>query len=253
MLVELPACKVHEQGALFINMVCTCDLRLQEKYGFHNALLGWSGKTHGCTAQGKCLCWRYVVQLLCAVSECSPPKRTVAHHHHVTQSSHSINATGPAPLWSGRKNRGCGLCLLQTSLARLCSQFVYYLPLISTVTVPDEHHLHIMATQQLKVPCSVIAVTHAVCPHPADITGALKSALPQGSISTGCPITAYKQQEDGTIQLLGPAASSSSGASEAEVVATCNILIGEQLDHAHAPDATKMHQCQLLPWCCVYA
>ncbi|WIA35368.1 hypothetical protein OEZ86_003819 [Tetradesmus obliquus] len=60
----------------------------------------------------------------------------------------------------------------------------------------------------------------------SDITGALKAALPQGSISTGCPVTAYKQQEDGTIQLLGPAASSSSGASDTEVVATCNILIG---------------------------
>jgi hypothetical protein len=62
---------------------------------------------------------------------------------------------------------------------------------------------------------------------PADITGALKSALPEGSISTGCPITAYKQQEDGTIQLLGPAASSSSGAEDAAVIATCNILVGK--------------------------
>jgi hypothetical protein len=30
-----------------------------------------------------------------------------AHHHHVTQSSHSINAIGPAPLWSGRKREHC--------------------------------------------------------------------------------------------------------------------------------------------------
>ncbi|KAF6255561.1 hypothetical protein COO60DRAFT_1702741 [Scenedesmus sp. NREL 46B-D3] len=59
----------------------------------------------------------------------------------------------------------------------------------------------------------------------SDITGALKSALPQASISTGCPVTGYKQQDDGTIQLLGPAASSSAS-SDAEVIATCNILIG---------------------------
>jgi hypothetical protein len=31
----------------------------------------------------------------------------ITHHHHVTQSSHSINAIGPAPLWSGRKREHC--------------------------------------------------------------------------------------------------------------------------------------------------
>jgi hypothetical protein len=31
------------------------------------------------------------------------------HHHHVTQSSHSINAIGPAPLWSGRKREHCSI------------------------------------------------------------------------------------------------------------------------------------------------
>lgn len=63
---------------------------------------------------------------------------------------------------------------------------------------------------------------------PADITGALKSVLPEGSITTSCPISAYKQQQDGTIQLLAPAASSSSDSTDQAVVATCNILIGEQ-------------------------
>jgi hypothetical protein len=33
----------------------------------------------------------------------------VDHHHHVTQSSHSINAIGPAPLWSGRKREHCSI------------------------------------------------------------------------------------------------------------------------------------------------
>jgi hypothetical protein len=69
------------------------------------------------------------------------------------------------------------------------------------------------------LPCLCVCIA-------ADITGALKSALPQGSISTGCPITAYKQLEDGTIQLLGPAASSSGSSSDAEVIATCKIVIG---------------------------
>jgi hypothetical protein len=32
-----------------------------------------------------------------------------SHHHHVTQSRHSINAIGPAPLWSGRKREHCSI------------------------------------------------------------------------------------------------------------------------------------------------
>jgi hypothetical protein len=37
------------------------------------------------------------------------PCHAVHHHHHVTQSSHSINAIGPAPLWSGRKREHCSI------------------------------------------------------------------------------------------------------------------------------------------------
>jgi hypothetical protein len=81
----------------------------------------------------------------------------------------------------------------------------------------------------------------------ADITGALKSALPQGSISTGCPITAYKQLEDGTIQLLGPAASSSSDSSDAEVIATCKILIGEH-HQTSCLMGVQAHAVTLLLW-----
>jgi hypothetical protein len=33
------------------------------------------------------------------------------HHHHVTQSSHSINAIGPAPLWSGKPVSASGMGL----------------------------------------------------------------------------------------------------------------------------------------------
>jgi hypothetical protein len=31
------------------------------------------------------------------------------HHHHVTQSSHNINAIGPAPLWREMKREHCSL------------------------------------------------------------------------------------------------------------------------------------------------
>jgi 2-polyprenyl-6-methoxyphenol hydroxylase-like FAD-dependent oxidoreductase len=76
----------------------------------------------------------------------------------------------------------------------------------------------------------------------SDITAALAAALPDGSISTSCPITAYKQQQDGTIQLFTTTTTSSSSSSDAttssssaqqqeeqeqgQVVATCKALIG---------------------------
>jgi 2-polyprenyl-6-methoxyphenol hydroxylase-like FAD-dependent oxidoreductase len=86
----------------------------------------------------------------------------------------------------------------------------------------------------------------------SDITAALAAALPHGSISTSCPITAYKQQQDGTIQLFTSSRSdttnsssdaattttSSSGVQQqqeqqqeqeqqqGQVVATCKALIG---------------------------
>lgn len=80
----------------------------------------------------------------------------------------------------------------------------------------------------------------------SDITGALAAALPAGSITTSCPITAYRQQPDGTIQLLSSSSSSSGSSSSAhatadsstqqdqgqdqeqpeQVVATCRALIG---------------------------
>jgi hypothetical protein len=41
------------------------------------------------------------------------------HHHHVTQSSHSINAIGPAPLWSGRKREHCSI-MFATKLCMYC-------------------------------------------------------------------------------------------------------------------------------------
>jgi hypothetical protein len=86
----------------------------------------------------------------------------------------------------------------------------------------DQRDCHKQSRNNLVTCPACLPVCCACCA--ADITGALKSALPQGSISTGCPITAYKQLEDGTIQLLGPAASSSSGSSEAEVIATVQDL-----------------------------
>jgi hypothetical protein len=51
---------------------------------------------------------------VCRAQRLQPPtcrrsNRSPAHHHHVTQSSHSINAIGPAPLWSGRKREHCSI------------------------------------------------------------------------------------------------------------------------------------------------
>ena len=72
----------------------------------------------------------------------------------------------------------------------------------------------------------------------SDITAALAAALPEDSITTSCPITGYKQQADGTIQLYSSttasaSSSTSSSASgqeaeqpEQQAVATCKVLIG---------------------------
>jgi hypothetical protein len=43
------------------------------------------------------------------------------HHHHVTQSSHSINAIGPAPLWSGRKREHCSITVVYVVMFLLCN------------------------------------------------------------------------------------------------------------------------------------
>jgi 2-polyprenyl-6-methoxyphenol hydroxylase-like FAD-dependent oxidoreductase len=72
-----------------------------------------------------------------------------------------------------------------------------------------------------------------------DITSALKTALPEGTLHPSCPITSYRLLPDNTIQLIGPrplgsttpgssdASSSTDGSSSEEhVVATCNLLVG---------------------------
>jgi hypothetical protein len=43
----------------------------------------------------------------------------MSHHHHVTHSSHSSNAIGPAPHWSGRRKEHCSIMFanVQTSQA----------------------------------------------------------------------------------------------------------------------------------------
>jgi hypothetical protein len=49
-------------------------------------------------------------KLVQSAALCSLQVRSSTHHHnHVTQSSHSINAIGPAPLWSGRKREHCSI------------------------------------------------------------------------------------------------------------------------------------------------
>jgi hypothetical protein len=69
----------------------------------------------------------------------------------------------------------------------------------------------------------------------SDITAALAAGIPSDSITTSCRITAYREQPDGTIELLSSSSSSSSGADassspqqqqEPQVVATCKALIG---------------------------
>lgn len=70
----------------------------------------------------------------------------------------------------------------------------------------------------------------------SDITAALAAGLPADSITTSCPITAYREQPDGTIQLFGGGSSINGvGADstqqqqqeqEQQVIATCKVLIG---------------------------
>jgi 2-polyprenyl-6-methoxyphenol hydroxylase-like FAD-dependent oxidoreductase len=85
--------------------------------------------------------------------------------------------------------------------------------------------------------CSPVAVLPFCA---TDITAALKSALPEGTLHPSCPITSYRVLPDNTIQLLGPrplgdaastsssdpSSSSNTSNNEEHVVATCNLLVG---------------------------
>jgi hypothetical protein len=60
------------------------------------------------------------------------------HHHHVTQSSHSINAIGPVPLWSGRKREHCSIMFATIthipSLHKILLEITRHLPLLPQIS-----------------------------------------------------------------------------------------------------------------------
>jgi hypothetical protein len=87
------------------------------------------------------------------------------HHHHVTQSSHSINAIGPAPLWSGRKREHCSIMFATITHIPSLHKIPSYTPRNHPAPPPTTPNIIRHKTQQLGRSIRLYISCYSINPH----------------------------------------------------------------------------------------